>query len=300
MNRQPTPKVIGAFVIGFAFVAGAYVLSNFGEPPSSAPTLKAEIQTQKASLRTAIPVTDEDGNKIEDWRDEFVISEPIVIDSEETGPYEPPTTLTGQTGVAFFEDIVRSHSYGPAVSDEQIVSQTIGALKQKTSQGIYDTPDVKLLHASDGETIRTYANAVALAIMENSATDLDTELLILRDVANRRDESRIDELRDLAELYRLTRDAVIEVPAPKTLLKEHLDLINALHAVHHDVLGMTLTFEDPAYAIMRVKRYQDDVLGMVMALENLYLAFEPHASLFTVEDPAVFFVDFNPTNRIRI
>jgi hypothetical protein len=300
MNRQPTPKVIGAFVIGFALVSGAYVLSNFGEPPSSAPTVKTTIQTQKASLRTAIPITDEDGNKIEDWRDEFVVSEPIVVNSEGSGPYEPPTTLTGQTGITFFQDIVRSHSFGPAINDEQVVSQTIGVLKQKTSQGIYDTPDVKLLHATDGESIRTYANAVALAIMENSATDLDTELLILRDITNRRDESRIAELQDLAELYRLTRDAVLEIPVPKTLLKEHLDLINALHAVHHDVLGMTLTFEDPAYALMRVKRYQDDILGMVIALENLYLVFEPHASLFTVEDPAVFFVDFNPTNRIRI
>ncbi len=300
MNRQPTPKVIGACVIGFAMVAGAYVLSNFGKPSGTFQNAQIAQSQQAAPVRSAIVVTDENDNGIEDWRDEFVTTEPLVIANDDSTPYEAPTTLTGQMGVSFVQDIVRSRNYGPGGSDERVIAQTISSLEQQTSQTIYDTPDIKMSHQTDGESVRAYANAVALAIIENNQTTSDNELLVLQDILNRNDENKIEELHTLAELYRLTRDAIIEIPVPTTVAKEHLDLINTLHAVHHDILGMTLTFDDPVYSLLRLKRYEDDVLGMSTSLENMYLAFEPHAALFNPNDPAVFFTKFSPSNRIRI
>ena len=304
MNTQPTPRVIGAFLIGFALVAGAYVTSNFGKTSGIYTTTQPVSDTQQAApIRTAIVVTDEDGNGIEDWRDEFITTDPIII-NESSGtdePYEPPTTLTGQVGISFLQDIIRSRSFGEyGGGDEAVIQNTIRTLEQQTAQDIYDTPDIIVSGGVSGEDIRNYANAVATAILENNQTDLESELFILRDILNRKDEARLEEIRTLAELYRLTRDAIIEIPAPRLLVKEHLDLINTLHAVHHDILGMTYTYDDPAYALLRLKRYEDDVLGMITALGNMYTALEPYASLFTSTDSALFFVEFNPTNRIKI
>lgn len=297
---QPSPKIVGAFVVGFALVAGAYVSSNFGKPSDSFRVPVQVATTQEASARTAIAVTDIDGNGIEDWRDEFITTEPIILGSNVNTDYEAPDTLTGQTGVQFIENIVRNRTRGGFSTDEDIIAGTVEQLKQDTSVTIYDTPDIEILFDWKAEDIRTYANTLATAIIVNNSTELDNELLILQDILNRNDQDRLKELETLAELYRLTRDAIIEIPVPDMFVKEHLDLINAFHAVHNDILGMTYTYDDPVYSLLRLRRYEDDIFGMVQALENMYVSLEPYATLFSTSDPAVFFVDFSPTNRIRI
>ncbi len=96
------------------------------------------------------------------------------------------------------------------------------------------------------------------------------------------------------------RDIIIATPVPGSLVKEHLDLINSLHAIHHDIHGMALAYADPAYSLLRLKRYEGDALGLKQSLENMYESLEPYANLFTTDDPAVFFVNFNPRNNVRI
>lgn len=308
MNNQPSPRIIGSFVIGFALVAGGYVLSNFGKPAVTYQSAQTLQQNQQAApLRVAIPVSDQNNNGIEDWRDDFVTTNPIRLDATpDTEEYTPPETLTGQTGVAFVQNIIRSRNTAGIIggSDEEVIKRTIDNLEEKTSVSIYDTPDVTIMRDWDETGLRTYANTLATAVLENSESDLDFELYILQDILNRRDYSRVEELRSLAELYRITRDAVVDIPVPAPLVKEHLDLINTLHAVHNDVLAMTYSFEDPAFALLRLKRYEEDLRGLVYALENIYVALVPYASLFSPQDPALFFTQFNPelnrTNRIRI
>jgi hypothetical protein len=300
MNMQPSPKIVGAFIVGFAMVAGAYVFSNFGKPTGVYETTQQVATVQEAAARKAIEVSDVDGNGIEDWRDEFITTEPIILGSSVNTDYVAPDTLTGQTGVQFIENVVQNRTNGGFSTDEDVISNTIEQLKQETSVAIYDTPNVEIIFDWEAEDIRTYANAVATAIIVNNETNLENELLILQDILNRNDQSRIKELETLSEVYRLTRDAVLEVPVPDMFVKEHLDLVNALHAVHNDILGMTYTYDDPVYSLLRLRRYEDDIFGMIQALENMYVSLEPYATLFTNSDPAVFFVDFSPTNRIRI
>ncbi len=301
MKALLSTRVLGAVIVGVALVAGTYVSTNFGATTvrPAAPTT-AEQQVA-APIRSAIAVTDEDGNGIEDWRDEFITTEPIRLNSASTSPgaYIPPTTLTGRFGISFIQDAIRSESLGIGNRDE-VINNAVDSLISETAVEIYDTPDILMTRDTSPTAIRDYANAVAGAILEYNQTDLDYELFILQDILNREDTERIEELREMAELYRLTRDAIVGIPVPQTMVKEHLDLINTLHAVHHDIKGMTLAFDDPAFALLRIQRYEDDVLGMLKALENMYVALEPYASEFSAADPAVFFVDFNPTSRIRI
>lgn len=303
MNGQPNSKVIGASIIGIALVAGTYVLTNFGETSNSYVVATPSQTTQQAApIRSAIVVTDEDGNGIEDWRDEFITTEPIILNNAINEEYVPPNTLTGQLGINFVQDIVRANSYGEfGRSNDEVITDTIKSLAVQTSHSIYDTQDVNVFPSESPVDIRNYANTVATTILENSrSVDLDNELLILQDIMNRNDKSRISDLETLAEAYRITREALLQIPVPSILLKEHLDLINTFHAVHNDIVGMSMAFEDPVYSLMRIKRYEDDVLAMSKAFENMYLAFTPYASIFLAEDPAVFFVTFSPSNNVRI
>jgi hypothetical protein len=77
-------------------------------------------------------------------------------------------------------------------------------------------------------------------------------------------------------------------------VKQHLDLINTFNALHESIKAMALATEDPALALIRLKRYQDDALGLKLALENMYMTLEPYASLVKPEDPALLFAIFSP------
>lgn len=95
------------------------------------------------------------------------------------------------------------------------------------------------------------------------------------------------------------RDESLLVPVPKLLLKQHLDLINTYEAVYKDIYAMTYSLEDPAVALMRIKRYEDDVLGLGVALQNMYDSLQPYAGLFSVSDPALLFASFNNDSLVQ-
>lgn len=92
------------------------------------------------------------------------------------------------------------------------------------------------------------------------------------------------------------RDESLLVPVPRVFLKQHLDLINTYEAMYQDISAMALSVEDPAVALLRIKRYREDALGLGLALQNMYDALEPHAGLFSANDPAVLFANFNSDN----
>jgi hypothetical protein len=294
MKGITNPRIIGACIIGCALVAGAYTLSNFGVSRFAAQQ-SASVAVVETTPRVAINVTDNDQNGIEDWRDEFVTNEPIVLAPTDT-PYEPPDTLTGEMGVNFIESYLRAKTYGPfGSSREEVIDNTVNVLAERTAHELYDTPDVIILNEWDDQDILTYANTMALAISNNNQTQItESELFILHDIVTNNNVERIEELEALANTYRQMRDTTLNIPVPANFVKEHLDLINTYHAVHKDIEAMMLAINDPAFALMRIKRYEDDAMGLGYALENMYQALTPYASLVKPSDPAVLFVVFSP------
>lgn len=298
MQGQINPRVIGATIVGFALVGGAFVVSNFRTPTYEAQT--ATVQSTTPATRVSIEVTDNDQNGIEDWRDEFITSEPVVLDSTPaSSTYEAPDTLTGEMGVNFMQNIIYARGYGEfGQSDEEVINDTVDILARETSHQLYDTPDIEIIEEWDDEDIVNYANTAASILFDNSVPNLESELEILRDIMQTQDESRMAELRSLAEVYKNYRDQTLLLPVPAFLVKEHLDLINTYNALYKDIDAMTLAMEDPAFTLLRLKRYEDDAVGLAYALQNMYLALEPHANLFVVSDPAALFVVFGPNYQL--
>ncbi len=292
MERNFNPRVIGACLVGFALVAGAYVLSNFGV---------SNFQSQPAAVvvaqpRVAIEVLDEDRNGIEDWRDEFVTTAPIILDQVDTD-YELPDTLTGQLGIDFIEDLVRSKTAGPfGRTQEEVVGRAIDTMTSQAAYDLYDVPDITVLTQWEDADILDYANTIALTITNNNINNGRGEIDILSDALKdiTPDQSYIDELNNISEAYKNMRDIALTVPVPAIAVKQHLDLINTFNALHESIGAMVIAAEDPALALVRIKRYQDDALGLRIALENMYLILEPYASLVGPNDPALSFIIFSP------
>jgi hypothetical protein len=212
---------------------------------------------QSAPLRVAIDVGDKDNNGIEDWRDDFVTTEPIVVNTNDSSSevYTQPDTITGKLGINFIQNIIRAKGYGEfGPSEDEIIGSTINDLERQTSFLIYDTPDILIQENWVEADIRTYANAVASVINQNEVPEIEYELATLQDAVNRNDRGRLSELKTLADMYKNTLEETLAIPVPSILVKQHLDLINTYLAIHKDIEAMTLSFDDPAYTLLRLKR----------------------------------------------
>jgi len=292
MKGHINPKVIGATIVGFALIAGAYTVSNFGinqEIPQP-----AAVSTAQAKARAPITVLDNDNNGIEDWRDTFVTTEPINL-NRATSTYTLPDTLTGQLGIDFMESLLSSRMNGPfGPSDEEVIEDAVNFLETATAHELYDTEDVLIMGQWDDQDVVNYGNTIAGAVLENNLPDLEPELVILLDVMDKNNTERIAELNSLAEAYRLNREAILATPVPAFLLKEHLDLINTFHAVHKDIEAMAAAVDDPIFALLRLKRYEDDAKGLGLAFQNMLAGLMAYSDLFTADDPAMLFALFSP------
>lgn len=286
------PKVIGAFLVGFALIAGAYVASTFGQPRMAAVATLAVAE--EAPVRMFIPVTDNDTDGIEDWRDQFVTAPAVNLTEVTASDYVAPKTFTGQLGVSLMEGIIMARGAAPiSRSEEQVVSDTV----EKISRGaladtIFDVKDIIISQDISDISIRTYGNTIASILIKESNPDLENELLLLKDYLEDQTKADPKKLLELADIYKTYRDKTLNAPVPKVFVKEHLDLINVYNAMYVNIDAMTKAGVDPMLPFARLKRYEDDIQGMSLAFGNMYNALVPYARVFEMNDPAIVFVNF--------
>jgi hypothetical protein len=297
MNSQSNSRILGAFLIGFAIVASAYMANSFKSPVVSNTPENISANVLDAPLRVAIPVKDSNDDGVEDWREEFVKTVPVITLANIDENYTPSDNLTDQASLKLIERVVSAKARGTLEETQDIiVSETVETLSSQTDDKIYSVRDIIILEDTSDTAIYTYGNAAATAILSNNVSDLRNELLIVRDMLNGTEvkEEDIEELRLRAQVFKNTRDATLNVPVPKSLTKEHLDLINVYNALYQDISSMVEITEDPLKALIRLKRYDEDTSGMLLALGNIYHALESGSVAFKEGDPAVFFVVFSP------
>ena len=283
-------------MIGFAIVAGAYVLSNFGEPRSNSLTKIESVSADGAPIRVFIPTADNDDDGTEDWRDQFVVSPAVAIIDPSSVAYEAPKTLTGQLGVSILEDLLATKAAGPLAKPKELVlQQVVERLDNVATQDkIYDVKDIIISKQADDENIRNYGNAIADILLTKSDKNLPNEMLLLRDfLASPEDPKYSADLQKLATVYKNYRDSTIGVEVPNIFTKQHLDLINVYNAMYENISSMDKALSDPMVPYIRLKRYEDDVMGVSLALTNMFDAIVPYARVFGMNDSAILLTSFS-------
>jgi hypothetical protein len=294
MDIYQNPKVIGAFLVGFALVAGAYVVANFGKP-RVAPV--ATAVAAEAPNRVFIPVADNDLNGVEDWQDQFVTAPAVTLQETTASDYIPPNSFTGQLGVSLMEGVIMAKGAAPITRDQgQVIADTVEKISQSAlTDTIYDVKDIIVSQDSSDIAVRTYGNSLASVLIGESRPDLENELLLLQDYLTSPDSGDPEKLNELAQVYKSYRDKTLIIPVPKQFVKPHLDLINVYHAMYTNIDAMTKATADPLLPFARLKRYEDDALGLSYALGGMYNALVPYARVFEMNDPAIVFVNLYRT-----
>ncbi len=293
---KANPKIIGATVVGFALIAGAYVASNFGATGQSSVESGVYAIATEPEPRVFIEVTDTNDDGIEDWREEFVADTPLMLDTSAaaSSSYEMPKTITDQVGIQLFQSVLQAKGRGNVGPDQDaVIAQTAERLRATIADVIYTNKDITVVESSP-EAIRTYANTLGEILINNNVPGSEDELVIIDRALRTENPEELKKLEPIITMYKNMRDQTMATPVPRGFEKQQLDLINVYQAVYATLDGMKLVFTDPVVALLRVKRYQDDATGLGLALQNMYTALIPHAALFTTNDSALVFVAFAP------
>ncbi len=284
---QVSRKVAGASIVGMGLVCVA-----FGMNMLSHEQLQEQSTTNPATVintpaRTYIAVTDTNGNGIEDWREEFLTEEPIVMASTTT--FVMPETITDQVGIDMFESMVRGKALGPFADTETelVDTATARAIKAGTDT-MYTERDIVTTNTNN-ITVRAYGNALGQSVVDNSSKYGD-ELAIVNRALQTNNGTELDKLNDIALSYKKLRDEALNTPVPDQFIRVHLDLINTYNAMYNTISGLQLAVSDPMVALVRIKRYQDDALGLQYAISNLITALDPYNSVFYADDTVMILV----------
>lgn len=257
-------RIAGAFLIGGALVAVAFVMgSQKGTSGQEGSVVAATIE------RSHINIRDTDNNGIPDWRDALKTTQPIVL-NEATSTYEKPKTVTGRFALDFLKDMFRSKMYGSfGASPEELVADATTQLAEAAEDILFTEKDITTIEAQSEETLKAYGNHVA-EIALSSVGGEENEVLILQDALRYNEPDRLQGLDPIAGSYAEIVERMLQTPVPARYVKEHLDLLNTYNALLEDVLAMQKVYDDALYTFVRMKRYQDDVLGMRNAIAQLY------------------------------
>lgn len=289
-------KVVGATFVGSALVLGALVLNNLEQNLAPVNVTEAPIQAINTNLpdRAFIPVIDTNGDGVEDWREEFVVQAPIELPAASTTVvFEMPSTVTDQVGIQVFESLLKTKANVQfAQSNEAIVERTTDKISGLANDILYTTADIEVI-PTDPVAIRRYVNMMGQSLMSNNVPDSQGELQIVYTALQTNDTAMLAQLDPLAAMYQKLRDEALATPVPERFAEDHLNLINAYHAMYQNINNFKLIFADPLVALLRVKRYQDDATALALILNSLYRNTTPFASLFTEDDPATVFIAFS-------
>lgn len=288
------PRIIGAFLVGAGLVGAAFFYAP-GINHSANADASVGVVVATAPSRTYVPITDTNDDGVPDWEEAFrSTAEPLITVEDLTATFTPDT-LTEQAGIQLFEQAIRARMAGPfGASDEEIVNASFAQIAEKAEDYIYSEKDITIDDTTyvDSAYARSYFNSVA-AILLQDTEPTKNEMALLSDALNTNDPAFLDKMAINEAGYKRMRDAMLAITVPREYTKLHLDLTNTYNALYEDIKGMRMVYDDPLYALLRVKRYEDDATGLYFAFRNYDNAIQNASFVVTPDDAASVFSDFN-------
>lgn len=283
------PKIFGAFLVGGSLIGLAYF---FAPTKTETPSIDATtgVVAGVAPERHYITVEDSDNDGIPDWSENFRYAEPVEISEEDTqvSDYTPPETLTGQLAIDLLKDSIHAEGQGAlGPSQETILNSATAQLEEAAVDALYSERELSILNDTSIPALREYGNSVAaIAINEELPADTRPAIEILQHAARVQDATILTELDPIITAYQNLRNKMLVLSVPKSVAREHLNLLNTYNAVLIDIEGMQQALDDPLYTMVRMKRYYDDTLGLNNAVVELYTALHNQGVRWSEDDIA--------------
>ncbi len=265
-------RIITGIFLSTAIVAGALVIQgnhNKNIQQNVDDTVPVVVGT--APDRTAIPIADSNGDGVPDWQEALLATTPIAVPTTASSTYTGPDTLTEQFSLEFFERMVRSENSGVfGQSPEALVAASSQALIAEASDELITASAITVSNDTSVAALSRYGESIAAIMITYSEANPVNEVLVLEAAMQSQDEAVLAALDPKIAAYTAFLEETKKVIVPATMTQEHLNLLNSYQAILNDIIAMRGAFTDPMLALLRLKRYQDDMLGLQVSITNLY------------------------------
>lgn len=287
------PRIVIASCLGLFFVFGAFVLSS--DETYAEPDPRLTAVTGPAPEREYIPVQDTDGDGTADWK-KLLPRATNWLTASTTGT----TTAATSTHTELFakqtlEQLMNAGIYGAYGNNtDTILAYSNEFINKLAVDELYTESDIIVSQNTSETALRAYGNRVAGITIENSVDrEIESELSILNQATQTQDPESLADLMIIAAAYEQIVYDMLATQVPYTYTKEHLDLINTYNAILVDIRAMQQVFTDPLYALVRVKRYEEDGKGLFQAVTNLYVKLHQDGIRWGEHDTASKFIRVN-------
>jgi hypothetical protein len=267
---KPQKRIITAILLSMAIIAGALILRGDTATTNTATVVNGEpILVTAAPKRTAIEINDSNNDGVPDWQEALQTTEPVAV-SDETVPFLAPDTLTDKFALEFFEQMVRNENYGDfGKSPEEMVNNFSTTLTAQARDTLIERNDVIIGTNNTPETLAAYGEAAARIIINNDEDSDENEAVILERALRDSNAAELAKLDAKINVYQVILKETLQLTAPSSVATEHLLIVNAYQAILADIIAMRNAFDDPMMALLRMKRYQEDVSGLNKAITLL-------------------------------
>jgi len=178
-------------------------------------------------------------------------------------------TVTEKMGRELFSQYIATRKINSPLSETEkfmIVENTLSYLPTLTFK-IYTEKEIGTINLSDNETLRNYSNAVAEIILINLKTPTEDVQSIITDFSNINDDKKLAQLTKqtfqrfspLILKNQKTVLALLKVPVPQILIKEHLSLLNSFEEIYEGLDLIQKSAEDIITLIPLINNYNSSV-----------------------------------------
>jgi len=152
-------RISGALLAGAALIAGALLIRSYSNTDNV--SIKEAVVVVEAPQRSAIKVTDQNGDGVPDWQEALLVSGSLEIASTTTN-FKEPETLTEKFALDFFQDMVRAENYG-AFGDtpEELVLEASNELAAHAVDVLFEPSDILTSPNNSLQSLSSYGELVA-------------------------------------------------------------------------------------------------------------------------------------------
>lgn len=293
-------RIGGAIFLGAIIIGGALYLRE-----TKTAEVTGGVEIVPVAPRESQDTKDTDGDGIPDWQEDIYGTDYLVFDAElpagATSTEEKetlddiPDSFTKRFGVDFMSTYIAQNGGDLDMGDDERAKFVQEAANAAASQ-IKDTPiaraDIIIKSASDQKAIYDYGNALG-AVMSRHLLPGENELVITSRAVQENNPEELKKLIPIINAYANLIASAKLVPVPVSLVNEHLALLNALQAIHNDIVAMQQVFDDPLPALVRIQSYYQKSLGeLLTSAGKLRDGLTKGGATYTERDPAWVFFTF--------
>jgi hypothetical protein len=284
-----------ALALGIVIILGALYVEGNTPVTASTGTLIAS-----APERSYIESRDSDGDGVKDWEEGLggdmfkTIQTPSSTYSGDvaSAEYVPPTTFTGKFSEAFFKDYLQGKMNGQDFTDPSaLVGNAVQAIDTNTESKRHTRLELTIIPTT-GEALREYGNTIPEIIAEHSI-ETENAAKILAEALASNDTSVLKKIDPIVVMYQNTLKDILAMPVPDTIVEQHVALLNAYEASITNLSSMQNAFNDPLYALARMKGYEDDGKVFAGAFKAISEVLASNGITYSNDESGAFFYLFD-------